>query len=270
MDETMSSKPRHLRRWSTVAIAYIAITALLGIMFLIMYRSARSNAPTVDDALRVGSFTVSQRASNGTVPATNVAVITDTDPSIGASAQNAKLTIVEFSDFQCQFCRQAFPIIRSTVAAYGDRGLRYIYRDFFDEELHTNARLAAEAARCANAQGKFWAYHDKLFLSQNATTPRSIGEGGPDDQTLNDVALRVYAREIGLDGQQFDVCIASKQFTTDVQKNVDAGTALGVRGTPTWFLIPSGVNALTRRVEGVIPQDKLVQLLKEKLPLKKL
>lgn len=253
MDETVSPKPRSIRWWSTAVIAYVAITALLGITFLVIYRSARSNAPTIDDAIRVGAFTTSPQTSDGTTPATNVAVITDTDPSIGASAQNARLTIVEFSDFQCPFCRQAFPIIRSTVAAYGDRGLRYIYRDFFDEELHANARLAAEAGRCAHAQGKFWAYHDKLFQNQDGLDAKS---------------LATYARQVGLDGQQFDVCLASKQFATTVQSNVDAGIALGVRGTPTWFLIPSGVNALTRRVEGVIPQDKLVQLLEEKLPKK--
>jgi len=180
------------------------------------------------------------------------------DPAIGAPLDRAQLVIVEYSDFQCPFCRAAFPIIREAVTTYGDRGFRFVYRDFPVDEIHADARLAAEAAQCAHAQGKFWAYHDKLFQSAGAAT--SAGASGLDSASL----LR-YAEQVGIDRAPFAACLQSKQFASEVAADHDAGVKLGVRGTPTWFLLPGGDPAKARRVEGVIPRAALQDLLERAL-----
>ncbi|MBI4434378.1 DsbA family protein, partial [Candidatus Uhrbacteria bacterium] len=238
-------RPWYLRWWGIVIIVYIAVTGVLGIGFIVASR----RAPTVpasarDDVLRVGGFTAAETVNSqqSTVNRQQL-LVTDSDPTLGATAAIAGVTIVEFSDFQCPFCRAAFPIIRQVASQYGGRGLRYVYRDWFNDELHPDARRAAEAAQCAHAQGKFWAFHDKVFQNQEQMDAKS---------------LAAYARQVGLDGQRFDVCVASKEFASAVQQDIDAGTSFGVRGTPTWFFILGGDVANARRVEGVIPRDVLV------------
>lgn len=144
--------------------------------------------------------------------------VSATGPSRGPAS--APVTIVEFSDFQCPFCAQAVPILRQVSDAYGDR-VRIVYRDFPLDSVHPLARKAAEAARCADEQGKFWDYHDKLFASQPA---------------LEIDGLKKYAQEIGLDGSAFAACLSSSKFKNAVDKDVQEGQKAGVDGTPTFFV----------------------------------
>lgn len=257
MEGISRSSPWYLRWWGIAILAYLAVTAVLGIAFLVMNR--RSRASVVPEVLRAGGFTAAKstadRQQSASVDASMVRLVTDADPAIGAPAATAKLTIVEFSDFECPFCRQAFPIIRGIAAAYGDRGVRYVYRDFPVDALHANARAAAEAAQCAHAQGKFWAYHDKLFQNAGAPDANTTNGGG-----LDRASLARYARQVGLD-QRFDVCLASGEMHDAVQRDVDAGTALGVHGTPTWFFMTGNDPSTARRVEGVIPREAFTQFL---------
>ncbi|MFH1098889.1 MAG: DsbA family protein [Candidatus Uhrbacteria bacterium] len=235
-------RPWYFRWWGIAVILYVVLTGALGLIYFVSMRRLDSGAATSAATLRTGGFTDSSAA---TVPSTTdlkaAPIMTDADPTVGATAADAGLVIVEFSDFECQFCRQAFPIIRSVVASHADR-VRYVYRDFPVDSIHSTARDAAEAAQCAHEQGKFWSYHDKLFQSAD---------------TLDANLLAQLARQVGLDGQQFDACVASRRFADEVQRDVDAGITLGVRGTPTWFFLPDGDTAKARRVEGVIPMEAL-------------
>jgi len=239
-------RPWYSRWWGIAILAYIAVTAVLGIVFLVTSRGASSFASSSPlDTLRAGGFTEKQGVG-GTFDA-SVPLFTDRDPAIGA--ERPALVIVEFSDFQCPFCRQAFPIMREAVAQYGDR-LRFVYRDFPVDELHSEARGAAEAAQCAHAQGKFWAYHDRVF--QNA-------------EALDAASLARYAEQVGLDRAQFDACVAARTFQSEVEEDLQAGLRMGVQGTPTWFFLPDGDPRKARRVEGVIPRDALLQFLERTL-----
>lgn len=138
-------------------------------------------------------------------------------PSRGPAT--APVTIVEFSDFQCPFCAQAGPILRKVADTYGDR-VRIVYRDF-PLDTHVQARKAAEAARCADEQGKFWEYHDTLLANQ---------------QALDVDALKNYAEQLGLDVTAFSACVTSSKFRNAVDDDRQEGQRLGIGGTPTFFV----------------------------------
>lgn len=184
-------------------------------------------------------FTASNRlrAQFENTPAVTVPVATTDDPSFGNIA--APLVVVEFADFGCPWSREESFVIRELASKYADKVL-YIYRDFPLDDLHPEARLAAEAGQCAGELGNFWAYHDKLYQNQSQL--------GRDD-------LIRYAREIGLNEDEFVSCIDSGRYRAEVQQDIDDGVAAGVRGTPTFFL--NG-----RRVDGAIPRDVLEEIFK--------
>ncbi|MBI5037703.1 MAG: DsbA family protein [Candidatus Kerfeldbacteria bacterium] len=133
---------------------------------------------------------------------------------------DATIVIVEFSDFQCPFCFQAFPIVRELINAYG-QDVKFVYRDFPITDSHPQAQKAAEAGECAHVQGRFWEMHDKLFLNQN---------------DLSVPSLKRYANEIGLDTELFNQCLDSNAYADEVEEDFVAGLAAGVTGTPTFFI----------------------------------
>ncbi len=235
--EEQESAPLRPRKWlkrigCCAGIFLFVILLLFGILVWIMYR--QESIPPSKAVQTPKNFT----ASNAPAPIgiTNAAIATNDDPSIGPA--NAAVTIVEFSDFECPFCKQAFPIIRELMAEYGDR-VRYIYRDFPVSQIHDNAQKAAEAGACAHAQGKFWALHDKIFQYAPQITV-------PD--------LKNYARAAGIDMSLFTPCLDSGQFANEVREDYGDGVALGVRGTPTWF-----ING--KKIEGVIPRETFITLI---------
>ena len=139
-------------------------------------------------------------------------------PFLGPVA--APVTIVEFSDFQCPFCKQVVPTLTQVRSRYGEK-VKLVYRDFPIDGLHPQARKAAEAARCAQDQGKFWDYHDALFANAPKLSPEQ---------------LKTYAQQVGLDLPSFERCLASGTHAATVQKSVDEGIRLGVTGTPAFFI----------------------------------
>ena len=136
----------------------------------------------------------------------------------GRGPAGAPITIVAFSDYECPYCKRAEETVEQVIAAYPDK-IRYYHRDF-PLEFHANARPAAEAARCANAQGKFWPYRTALFASQNLTEER----------------LKSIADETGVDRAKFDECLASDQFASAIDKDMADGQGVGVNGTPAFFV----------------------------------
>lgn len=159
------------------------------------------------------------------------------DPNLGASPDQAVLTIVEFADFGCPFSREASYIVRA-LAEHTDV-VRYVYRDFPIEELHPGATLAAQAGECAQEQNRFFDYHDKLYQNQFNLSPD---------------ALKRYAQEIGLNAAAFNTCLDTGRYAEEVEEDRLAGVGAGVRGTPTFYF--NGV-----KIEGAIPRDIFFTLL---------
>jgi protein-disulfide isomerase len=172
-----------------------------------------------------------------------VEVDTAGQPSRGGA--NAPVTIVEFSDYQCPFCKRAEGVVDEVMKTYGDK-VRLVFRDY-PLPMHPNARPASEAAACANAQGKFWEYHAKLFANQ--------GQLAEDN-------LKAYAKELGLDTAKFDDCLAKKPFAKEIDKDIADGAKVGVNGTPAFF-----VNG--RMLSGAQPFDKFKAVIDEELAAKK-
>jgi len=143
---------------------------------------------------------------------------------------DAPVTIVEFSDFECPFCKQASATMASVMAKYPGK-IRFVYRDFPLENIHPQARRAALAARCAGQGGKFWEYHDVLF----AQSPKLA----PDD-------LRRYATQVGLDTGKFDACLASSATDAALQKDIEEGNKLGITGTPVFYINGRAVRGAQR------------------------
>jgi protein-disulfide isomerase len=132
---------------------------------------------------------------------------------------NAKVQVVEFSDFQCPFCSQAASVVHQIRAKYGDR-VRFTFRQF-PLPMHPNAREAAEAALAAGTQGKFWEFHDRLFKSQNQ---------------LDRAALEQHAKEAGLNVAAFKKSLDEHKFAPAVDADLKLGEKAQVNGTPSMFV----------------------------------
>lgn len=160
-------------------------------------------------------------------------VSTDDDPVLGD--ENAPLTLIEFSDYECPFCKRSFDqLLPEIKKSYIDTGkLKFVYRDF-PLSFHANAHKEAEAAECARNQGNdatYFKFHDQIFKQ---TTSNGFG------LALNQ--LPIIARNLGLNVSQFEQCLDSAKFKDEVDKDISDGTAAGVSGTPAWFIGQSSNN----------------------------
>lgn len=166
-------------------------------------------------------------------------------PTSGApskGSEHAPVTIVKFEDYQCPFCREVQPIFTELLSRY-NRKIRLVHKDLPLEAIHPLARPTAEAARCANEQGKFWTYHDKLY----ASAPKLSAED-----------LKNYAKELGLNVGLFDLCFATGKYRAIVKKDISDGVQLGLTGTPTFF-----ING--REISGAQPVETFVTMIDEEL-----
>ncbi|MFH1587007.1 MAG: thioredoxin domain-containing protein [Candidatus Diapherotrites archaeon] len=151
-------------------------------------------------------------------PAADVGNLADDDDAV-RGPEDAKITIVEFSDFECPFCGRAIPTVEQVMEEYeGD--VKLIFKDF-PLSFHQNAQKAAEAAECAGEQDKFWEMHDLLFDNQTALA-------------ISD--LKQYAVDLGLDTGAFNSCLDNGDMAAEVSADFAAGQAAGVSGTPTFFI----------------------------------
>ena len=145
------------------------------------------------------------------------------DPVKGA--RQARVRIVEYSDFQCPACRKAQEPLKRILEEYGET-VQIIFNDFPLVTNHPNALPAAEAAQCAYSQQRFWEYHDLLFEEQDiwsqSTDPQSIFTG--------------YARDTGLNTEQFSRCLENHETRKAVREDMKEGEALRIRSTPTFFI----------------------------------
>jgi protein-disulfide isomerase len=157
-------------------------------------------------------------------------------------SDKAKVTIVKFEDYQCPYCKAVQPTFTELLKRY-DGKVRIVHKDLPLDTIHPQARPAAEAARCAGEQGKFWDYHDKLY----STGAKFSAE-----------ELKNSAREVGLDIDGFDKCLASGKFKGAVQNDLLEGAKLGLNGTPAFF-----ING--RELTGAQPLEAFVAIIDEEL-----
>ncbi len=243
MMKDFSSSPPALQRRSTKRRAvFVGVVAVflfgIGVFGFLVVRSYLVIRSSIDLAQYSDRKTITpsdRAATNGVGSPPHIE--TADDPKLGSDT--AKVSIVEFGDFECPFCRQSFVILKDLLAKYGNK-IRFQFRDFPNTSIHPRAMASALAARCANEQGRFWEYHDLLYINQ---------------ERLLDEDLATYATQIGLDRAAFDECFATQRYAADVRADAADGEALGVEGTPTWF-----ING--RRVEGVIPFDVFEKIVK--------
>lgn len=144
----------------------------------------------------------------------------DYDPARVKGSADAPITIVEFADFQCPFCGKVQPVLKDVLAKYKGK-VKLAYRDFPLSPIHEHAEMAAEASRCALAQGKYWEMHDAMFADQ---------------AKLGEAALVKTAVGLGMNQDSFKSCLASAKYKTEVQQDFEAGTQAGVNATPTFFI----------------------------------
>jgi protein-disulfide isomerase len=168
------------------------------------------------------------------------------DRPVDASADHvrgelaAALTLVEYGDFECPSCIQAYGEVRQVESHFGGR-LRLVFRHFPLSEWHPSAFDAARAAEAAGSQGKFWLMHDRLFEAQG---------------DLSAMALRDYAVEVGLDVARFDRELAGDAYSDQVTADRESAERSGARGTPAFFIGdalyegPFDADSLTAAIDG--------------------
>jgi protein-disulfide isomerase len=133
---------------------------------------------------------------------------------------NAPVTIVEYGDYECPYCGEAYPVTKALQKRLGDQ-LRFVFRNFPLSEMHPHAENAAEAAEAAGAQGKFWEMHDMLYENQAALEPEDLVR---------------YAQALHLDARRFVKEISEHLYAERVREDFGSGVRSGVNGTPTFFI----------------------------------
>jgi protein-disulfide isomerase len=157
-------------------------------------------------------------------------------------SERAAVTIVKFEDFQCPYCKTVQTTYQELLKRYNGK-VRLVHKDLPLEAIHPQARQAAEAARCAGEQGKFWEYHDTLY----ANSPKAAIE-----------ELKAYAKEVGINAASFEQCFASGKYKSLVQKDLSEGAQLGLTGTPTFF-----ING--REISGAQPVEAFAAIIDDEL-----
>ena len=173
-------------------------------------------ADQIHDSLINSGFTKARAAANK-ILSDPVKIAINGSPFQGP--EKAKITLVEFSDFQCPYCSRAIAEVENILRAY-PKDIKLVFKQF-PLEIHSEAQLAAEASLAANAQGKFWPMHDKLFANFRKLSRDNIF---------------LWAKESGLDMEKFKVDLQSGKFRPAVEKDVKDGFEAGVQGTPTFFI----------------------------------
>ena len=209
----------HAKKSETITLEKATVwkiaTAVLAIVVIIMFLNKGGTTPTPQPTAGGDQFPVVN---------VNMKALADDDAYLGDA--NAPLTIIEFSDYQCPFCKRFFDDTEAQlINTYVKTGkARFVYRDF-PLNFHANAQIAAEGSECAKKQGKFWEMHDAIFKASQA-----------DGTGIASADLKNIAATLGLDTTKFNTCLDSGETTAEVQKDLNDGQAAGIQGTPGFFI----------------------------------
>ncbi len=223
MDEQFIKKPWYKTAWGIVGLSVLSLLFVLLLLFAGFFVFYAVQLKFGDAEKLVKQFTPeqtevkNQKLDFGKQTAGMQKFIRAHNPTIGAS--NAKITIVEFIDFECQYCRQAYPVFKAVMQKY-EPVARVVFKHMPFKGSHPDAELAANATACANEQGKFWQYYDLLFS----------------DIKLDSDTLLAYAGQIGLDEEQFALCLSETKFQANINQDIMDAASLGIQGTPTYFV----------------------------------
>ncbi len=235
-EEFVTFKRTHF--YSVLVVLAFAVGVLVG--YVAWGRNAVSVSAPAAAAAGQPSGQVAEAPVTPQPQYTRYDIPTDGFPSLGPD--DAKIVIVEFSDFQCPYCRRFHQeTYRALLDAYPGQ-IRFVYRNLPLTQIHPNAMGAAVASLCANDQSAYWDYHDKLFSSE----------------TLGEEAYIQYATDLGLDVDKFTACLSSGEHDKFIQDDMDFSLGLGVQSTPTFF-----VNGLA--IVGAQPLSNFQQLIDKEL-----
>lgn len=217
-------------------LAVYAITVVLSFLVLLVLSRREGTAPTND--IFLNGFTAFSDAN--ATPQSIDTLVPNTAPSLGPAT--ARVTIVEFADLQCPYCRAAVYPVRQLLAAYPN-DVRLVFRHFPITSVHPLAETLANASMCAHDQGKFWPLHDRLYQAQDS---------------LSYDTLISLARSVGIDIDRMERCMKSGTFANAIKQDFTDAVALGGRGTPTWI-----VNG--EKIEGALPFETWKTLVEDLL-----
>jgi protein-disulfide isomerase len=241
----MGSNPAKLTFWLgiTTGIAIISTVGFVALLF--------RTGPGSDATAKVAAGTANTNAAAETVPADPsqpsgpVKAVSDDDHIRGD--KDAEVFLVQYSDFECPFCKSFFPTLQQARQEYGDK-VAEVFRHY-PLSFHANAQKQAEASECVNELGgsdKFWEFSDAIF--------ERTASGGTG---LALTALGPLAKEIGVNETKFQECLDSGKYASKVQTDLTEGTAAGVSGTPTTFVVKKDGSA--KLVSGAVPYAQLKQ-----------
>jgi len=234
-DETVTFKLSHF--YSVLVVLAFAAGILVGYVAWGRNPAVTVTAPA---AAQQPSGQIAEAPQPTQNPYTRYDIPTEGHPSFGPDS--AKITIVEFSDYQCPFCRRFHDdTYHALLDAYPGQ-IRFVYRNLPLTSIHPEAMPAAVASLCANDQNAYWDYHEKLFSSE----------------TLDEATYIKYATDLGLDVDAFTACLSSGSHDEFIQKDMDFSINLGVQSTPTFF-----VNGLA--IIGAQPLENFQQLIDKEL-----
>lgn len=233
-EEYVTFKRSHF--YSALVVLAFAVGILVGYVAW-----GRDSGGTTTVAAQANQPAAAQAPESQTAPQyKRYTIPTDGYPAFGP--EDAPITIVEFSDFQCPFCRRFHEeTYRALLDAYPNK-IRFVYRNFPLTSIHPDAMSAAVASLCANDQNVYWDYHDKLFSSETLTTDTYIQ----------------YAKDLNLDVDKFTACLSSGAHDASIQADMDFSINLGIQSTPTFF-----VNGLA--IVGAQPLANFTQLIDKEL-----
>ena len=215
--------PRHTFNYVIIAIVFFALGIGLGVLGY--DRVTANTSAQVDAAVNRAVATAVAavpRADTVAVEPTrdpNQRFVVDTEGDPAKGAAGAPVTIVEFADFRCGYCRRFLDqTLNPLLEAYGEN-VRFVYRDY--PILGPDSHTAALAGECALQQDKFWEFHDLVYANQ-------------DDMSMD--AFMTYATDLGMDAEAFAACVDAPETSQLVLRDYEAGQTLGVSGTPTFFI----------------------------------
>ena len=215
-EKTISFKRTHLY----ATLLPLAFVAGLSVGFLFWGRDART--PKTEENMAPTSVSQAADPAQETTPTQQAVkryeIPEDDDPTIGPN--DAPITIIEFSDYQCGYCQRWHKDVFPRILEDFPDQVRIIYRDFPLASIHPNAIPAAESANCAAEQDAFWDYHDRLFSGSE----------------LNKEMYLQFAKDLKLDLDKFETCLDSGRYREEVELDYQFASSIGIQSTPTFFL----------------------------------